>query len=82
MLAISSHGQFWRSWLASTEDKTHLEDRETEMEGKLGESRTFILFYIFGADFIPFTNSDIYGFVLTINATIPFHLLSNNILTL
>ncbi len=66
-------------WLASTEGKTHLEDRETEMEGKWGESSDFysiLFFFIFGADVFPFTNSDIYGFVRTINATIPFHSLS------
>lgn len=52
------------------------------MEGEYGESRIFTLFnsyFIFGADYFPFTHSDIYGFVRTINATTPFPLLSNNV---
>lgn len=45
MLVSSSHGQFWWRRLAPIEDKTHLEDRETEAGGKYKEFRLFILFY-------------------------------------
>lgn len=39
----------------------------------------FLFHLIFGADFFPFTNSDIYGFLRTINATEQCHSLSKKI---
>lgn len=62
---------------ASTEGKTHLADRETELEGNVTPGS--ISHLIFGADFFPFTNTDIYGSLMTINGTKPFHSLSENI---
>lgn len=47
-------------------------------ENKVNLGFISILLFIFGVDFFPFTNSDIYGFVRTINAAIPFNLLSKS----
>lgn len=78
MLVISSHGQFWRGdWLLSRARLIWKTERRrwNVNKVKLGIICNFIFkFYV-----ITFTNSDIYGCVRTINATIPFHSLSNNV---